>query len=45
VSVNDVTDERHLDGLSGTAAFNGVPVEVRAEAPLAVASAAAGGPN
>jgi anaerobic selenocysteine-containing dehydrogenase len=43
VSVNDVTDERHLDGLSGTAAFNGVPVEVRAEAPLAVASAAAGG--
>jgi anaerobic selenocysteine-containing dehydrogenase len=30
VSVNDVTDEKHVDGLSGTAAFNGVPVKVRA---------------
>jgi anaerobic selenocysteine-containing dehydrogenase len=30
VSANDVTDERHVDRLSGTAAFNGVPVTVRA---------------
>jgi anaerobic selenocysteine-containing dehydrogenase len=29
VSANDITDERLLDGLTGTAAFNGVPVEVR----------------
>ncbi len=28
VSANDVTDETFLDGLTGTAAFNGVPVEV-----------------
>ena len=27
-SANDLTDERHLDGLSGNAALNGVPVEV-----------------
>jgi anaerobic selenocysteine-containing dehydrogenase len=27
-SVNDLTDERHLDALSGNAALNGVPVEV-----------------
>jgi anaerobic selenocysteine-containing dehydrogenase len=39
VSVNDVTDEQLVDGLSGTAAFNGVPVEVRAEVPVAAASA------
>jgi anaerobic selenocysteine-containing dehydrogenase len=30
VSVNDVTDEQRVDGLSGTAAFNGVPVKVSA---------------
>lgn len=30
VSVNDLTDERLLDALSGNAAFSGVPVEVRA---------------
>jgi anaerobic selenocysteine-containing dehydrogenase len=30
VSVNDVTDERYVDRLSGTAAFNGVPVKVSA---------------
>jgi anaerobic selenocysteine-containing dehydrogenase len=30
VSANDVTDERHVDRLSGTAAFNGVPVSVSA---------------
>jgi anaerobic selenocysteine-containing dehydrogenase len=30
VSVNDVTDERRVDGLSGTAAFSGVPVTVGA---------------
>jgi anaerobic selenocysteine-containing dehydrogenase len=30
VSANDVTDERRVDRLSGTAAFNGVPVEVTA---------------
>ena len=28
-SVNDVTSERHLDTLSGNAAFNGLPVTVR----------------
>ena len=28
-SINDVTDERHLDTLSGTAAFNGLAVTVR----------------
>ncbi|MCY1358036.1 anaerobic dimethyl sulfoxide reductase, A subunit, DmsA/YnfE family [compost metagenome] len=27
-SVNDLTDERHLDAVSGNAALNGVPVEV-----------------
>ena len=30
VSVNDVTDETFLDGLTGTAAFSGVPVTVEA---------------
>jgi len=30
VSANDVTDERHYDELTGTAALNGVPVEVLA---------------
>jgi anaerobic selenocysteine-containing dehydrogenase len=29
-SMNDVTSERHLDALSGNAAFNGVPVRVHA---------------
>lgn len=29
-SANDLTDERRLDGLSGNAALNGVPVEVEA---------------
>ena len=29
-SANDVTDERLIDRLSGTAAFNGVPVQVNA---------------
>ncbi|AZC26410.1 molybdopterin oxidoreductase family protein [Pseudomonas sessilinigenes] len=29
-SVNDLTDERHLDALSGNAALNGVPVKVEA---------------
>jgi anaerobic selenocysteine-containing dehydrogenase len=29
-SANDLTDERHLDTLSGNAALNGVPVEVEA---------------
>jgi anaerobic selenocysteine-containing dehydrogenase len=29
-SANDLTDERHLDALSGNAALNGVPVEVEA---------------
>jgi anaerobic selenocysteine-containing dehydrogenase len=28
VSVNDVTDDHRLDGLAGTAAFNGVAVDV-----------------
>lgn len=31
-SLNDVTDEAHIDELSGTAAFNGLPVEVAAAA-------------
>jgi anaerobic selenocysteine-containing dehydrogenase len=35
VSANDITDDRLLDGLTGNAAFNGVPVEVRAVAPVA----------
>jgi anaerobic selenocysteine-containing dehydrogenase len=30
-SVNDLTDEQLVDGLCGTAAFSGVPVEVAAE--------------
>lgn len=30
VSVNDLTDERHIDPVSGNNALNGVPVEVRA---------------
>jgi anaerobic selenocysteine-containing dehydrogenase len=30
VSINDLTDETHMDGLSCTAAFSGVPVVVRA---------------
>jgi anaerobic selenocysteine-containing dehydrogenase len=30
VSANDITDDRLLDGLTGNAAFNGVPVTVRA---------------
>jgi anaerobic selenocysteine-containing dehydrogenase len=38
VSLNDLTDETHLDGLSGTAAFSGVPVEVEAVAVEAVAA-------
>ena len=29
-SANDLTDERHLDGVSGNAALNGVPVRVAA---------------
>jgi anaerobic selenocysteine-containing dehydrogenase len=36
VSANDITDDGFLDGLTGTAAFNGVPVRVRA---LAVSEA------
>jgi anaerobic selenocysteine-containing dehydrogenase len=40
VSINDITDERHIDPLSGTAAFSGVPVAVRAETPAAVEEAA-----
>jgi anaerobic selenocysteine-containing dehydrogenase len=31
VSVNDVTDEQSLDGLTANAAFSGVPVDVQAE--------------
>ena len=29
-SANDLTDDQHLDTLSGNAALNGVPVTVRA---------------
>jgi hypothetical protein len=36
VSVNDITDDRAIDALSGTAAFNGVPVMVE---PLSESSA------
>jgi anaerobic selenocysteine-containing dehydrogenase len=32
VSLNDLTDEQALDELTGNAAFNGVPVQVRAAA-------------
>ncbi|HEV2780606.1 MAG TPA: molybdopterin oxidoreductase family protein [Actinophytocola sp.] len=32
-SVNDVTDERFVDALTGTAAFSGVPVRVKAMVP------------
>jgi hypothetical protein len=31
-SINDLTDEQLVDGLCGTAAFSGVPVEVVADA-------------
>jgi hypothetical protein len=31
VSANDLTDERHIDALSGNAALNGVDVWVNAE--------------
>ncbi len=30
-SINDLTDDQRLDPIAGTAAFSGVPVEVRAE--------------
>jgi hypothetical protein len=30
VSLNDLTDERSVDALCGTAAFSGTPVEVTA---------------
>jgi anaerobic selenocysteine-containing dehydrogenase len=32
-SVNDINDEQRVDGLCGTAAFSGTPVEVRAALP------------
>ncbi len=36
VSINDITDERRTDALSGVASFSGVPVRIaRSEAPLA----------
>jgi anaerobic selenocysteine-containing dehydrogenase len=38
VSANDVTDERLYDALTGTAALNGVPVEVRAAEDSAAAA-------
>ena len=34
-SVNDVTDDQHVDRLAGTAAFNGTPVEVMVAVPHA----------
>jgi anaerobic selenocysteine-containing dehydrogenase len=37
VSVNDLTDDRFLDVLSGNAAFSGVPVTVRAAERIAAA--------
>jgi hypothetical protein len=30
VSLNDLTDERRVDALTGNASFSGVPVEVSA---------------
>jgi len=36
---NDVTSDRHLDTLSGNAAFNGLPVTVRRQSPSARAAA------
>jgi anaerobic selenocysteine-containing dehydrogenase len=39
VSINDVTDERFLDALSGTAALSGVPVQVKAQCGLTGAEA------
>jgi hypothetical protein len=42
VSANDVTDDQHVDRLSGTSALNGLPVEVRAAAPAEAQLAAAG---
>jgi anaerobic selenocysteine-containing dehydrogenase len=33
VSVNDLTDDRLLDGLCGTAVFSGVPVQVTSAEP------------
>jgi anaerobic selenocysteine-containing dehydrogenase len=38
-SINDLTDERRIDELSGNASFSGVPVEVRAAAALDAARA------
>jgi anaerobic selenocysteine-containing dehydrogenase len=32
VSLNDLTDDQRIDGLAGTAAFSGVPVEVARQA-------------
>jgi anaerobic selenocysteine-containing dehydrogenase len=43
VSANDVTDDSFLDGLTGNAAFNGVPVEVRALAPSGAETEAGAG--
>ncbi|WP_354699002.1 dimethyl sulfoxide reductase DmsA [Paraconexibacter sp. AEG42_29] len=40
VSVNDITDDRFIDRMSGTSALNGVPVEVRSK-PAAVGAVAA----
>ena len=33
VSINDLTDEEHVDVLSGNAGFSGVPVELKAIQP------------
>ena len=46
-SANDVTSDRHLDTLSGNAAFNGLPVKVRrhAGAPASTRERAAGSPD
>ncbi|MCA9650799.1 MAG: molybdopterin-dependent oxidoreductase [Myxococcales bacterium] len=37
VSINDVTDDQRVDGVSGVAAFSGVPVTVRPVAPATTA--------
>ncbi|RMH16897.1 MAG: molybdopterin oxidoreductase family protein [Acidobacteria bacterium] len=37
-SINDLTDERRLDALSGNAAFSGVPVEIEAVVEAAAAT-------
>jgi anaerobic selenocysteine-containing dehydrogenase len=45
VSINDVTSERHLDSLSGNAAFNGLPVRLTRTHPGPGGAEAPGAPR